>query len=413
MNTSKSNNNQRILTNIICMFTLLVIFENVVRTVIGSKEVIVNILKLLFCGILFIYIFFIKHRIIIKNVFVHIWFILFFALLLFKVGFTSTSSDFLGWLSQNNNINYFLWYAYFFIFSQIRDEINYKKIIKFLRINNFIVIIISIFFFLTDNYFGLVPYQALLDYGWPGTRFSRMMSIFVNPNHAGLYFFCMLILLDSTNGYNKKNFLKLENILLILCNVLTFSRTSLVCMAIYIVLRNSIYDTKTNMFLSKTKCFFIFIAGIAGIGYAVKKLNVYFFSLKYLLNSSRIERWLIGIKFLKQNPFLGTPFNTEIKSDSIKFGELTFSDNMFVEIGARFGIFLCFILIVYLIVLFIKAIVERNWGLVNKLQTAVIPSLLSGSLHFSVPMYLFILYLFIAENIKFNEINKNEEQNEE
>ncbi|RII35016.1 hypothetical protein D2A34_07355 [Clostridium chromiireducens] len=389
----------------ISIFIFLLLFEILIRAVIPGVDTLMNIFKIAFSTVFIVYIIVVKRKF--NNAFkmVHMIFWMYFFIVLMKLFIESNINDYINWLLKNNNINFYFCYIYFIIFSQLRDEIDINKLFKVLKIYNYIIITISFILYMTNNYIGMVSNENMLAYAWVGTDKLRMMSIFGNPNHAGLYFIIMLCILDYFRIKEGKKFICINNVLLVICNLLTFSRTSIICLIIYLYIRNKItFKGKKNKgisnILNKYKLLMFIIITLITVYIVVDKYNIYFFNLNYLLTSSRGEKWVIGLQYMLTYIAIGTPFSDNMSGMSESYSELTFSDNMFIEIGARFGIYLMIVVIIYIMYLLIKSIKNKKIMSLNKLQLVIIPSMLSGTVHFSIPVLLFSIYAILCEDLQ-------------
>jgi hypothetical protein len=339
-----------------------------------------------------------------KSIF--ILFIIFYFIFFIKT-FTFINSysfqEFYYWLEKNNNINFL--YVFVFFISMRKLDMNIYLSKNCLIFINFIVVLISIYGFITGEYFNTVSQQGILEYAWVGTNKSRMMGVFGSPNHAGLYFVLMLFILDYFTLKEKKRFFNISNLILCTANILTFSRTSIIIMIVYLILRNKIMnvdyeDNKILNFLKKYRLMITIFILIVIVAVLISKFNIYFFSLKYLFVTTRTARWKIGINYMLDYFILGTPYYTEMIDYTEEFGMLRFSDNFIIELGAQFGIIIfTFALIIILYVLF-RSLKHKNYLELNKIQFFIISSMLSGTIHFSVPLFLFIVYVYITENIE-------------
>ncbi|MBU3138158.1 hypothetical protein KPL39_18160 [Clostridium gasigenes] len=171
----------------------------------------------------------------------------------------------------------------------------------------------------------------------------------------------------------------------------------------YIFIRGFItkQDKARNIFksiINKYKVFLILIISVFVIGILIKNYNIYFFNINYLFASSRWEKWAIGIVYIFKFPFIGASFGEKIVGASNSFQEMEFSDNMFIEIGSRFGFVLMIMIIVYIIYILFKAVKNKDYIKLVKLQLFIIASLLSGTIHFSVPVFLFAFYTILFDN---------------
>lgn len=337
---------------------------------------------------------------------INIFFVIFYIIFSIKILNLENISDFFIWIKQNNNMNFMYVFLFYIAIRNVRLDLHLSE--KFLIIINFIIIIISLYSFFTGKYFNTVDETTMLNYAWVSTNKSRAMGIFGNPNHAGLYFVLIMCIIDSFRIKKRKRFICFTNIMLCVLNMLTFSRTSVVIMAIYVLLRTKInsHNNIENRFLKVTKRFkyiiFSFISLIF-LAIVVINYNVYFFSLKYLLSTTRFERWKIGIDYLFKYPLLGTPYNESMIGFSYNFGMLSFSDNFFIEMAAQFGIIVGMFFIAIIMYKLIISCRHKYYITINVLQILIISSMLSGTIHFSIAMFVFIIYTYNANLFKESE----------
>ena len=108
--------------------------------------------------------------------------------LFIKAFFQGSWNNFVPWLSQ---------YQYYFMvpllaYAVIQSKLNAEEIAKTVRLISVPVAVISLYFFFTKNYFGLVSQEVLNQYAIVGTRYTRMLGVFGSPNVAGSYFAIVL-----------------------------------------------------------------------------------------------------------------------------------------------------------------------------------------------------------------------------
>lgn len=96
-------------------------------------------------------------------------------------------------ISNSNFSAWFIAKQYYFLvplvyISLCNKRIDIQKIIRVLCLETVIICPLSIYMFLTKNYFGSVMNEDLLKYDIVGTPFARMFSIFGSPLVAGPFF---------------------------------------------------------------------------------------------------------------------------------------------------------------------------------------------------------------------------------
>lgn len=399
----KKQTNSMFINYALSVFIFFILFEILIRAIFENTDNLMNIVKTLFSMIFLIYIVCVKRRITFSFKYIHMIFFAQISIILIKILKEGSITYFVEWVLQNNNINFFFWYIYFFIFSQLYEEIDIKKIIGVLRKYNYLIMTITFLLFVTNDYLGMVSYDNMLAYSWVGTSKSRVMSIYGNPNHAGLYFLIMLCILDYERIKANEKFVCLNNILLILFNIFTFSRTSIFSMIIYIFIRMKIKsgnnkESTIKVILNKYKIVLGILMSIPIILIIINKYNIYFFNIKDLVTNLRWEKWEIGIDYMINSPWIGSEFNQKIIGVSSLFEEISFSDNMFIEIGATFGIAILILVIAYILYNMFRVVKEKKYIKLNKLQIFIIPSILSGTIHFSIPVFIFIFYCMLCRD---------------
>jgi O-antigen ligase len=269
-----------------------------------------------------------------KIFWVNLYLILFFYfILLVKFYEVGSLNDVIQWLLDNNYyFSMFVLGIYIYL-----SNINIKVLVKTVYISSFIVTLIGLYSFFSDNYFGMVDYNVLLNYSIIGTDFTRFMSVFANPNVAAYYYLIILTFLTRNiktmlQEFNKP-LLIIYYIFSITSFVLTFSRSAffafLLILSVYI-LKNLIRGNLVKNFL-----FFSFLTTVVISLFSFNINNIYFFDKNYILNDPRLLKWKAGLEFFWENPMIGTKITTYL---SLGTWQTTFYDNEFLKSLIRFGV---------------------------------------------------------------------------
>jgi O-antigen ligase len=269
-----------------------------------------------------------------KFFWINLYFILFFYfILLVKFYEVGNLNDVINWLIDNNYyFSMFILGIYIYL-----SNINIKVLVKTVYISSFIVTLIGLYSFFSNNYFGMVDYNVLLNYSIIGTDFKRFMSVFASPNVAAYYYLVVLTFLTSNIRIMLQEFNKPLLIIYYIFSftsfVLTFSRsaflTFLLILSVYIV-RNIIRGNAVKNIL-----FFSFLTTIVIALFSFNINNIYFFDKNYILNDPRLLKWKAGLEFVKENPMIGTKITTYL---SLGTWQTTFFDNEFLKSLIRFGV---------------------------------------------------------------------------
>lgn len=244
---------------------------------------------------------------------------LFFLLaLLFKLFFQGGAEEAYGWIRQCQY--YLLTPLMLFVVSNIKMPLS--KVVNLLLLVSIPVCFVSLYSFVSSDYFDLIPYETMEEYAIVGTSFCRMMGTFGSPNVAGCYYAIMLILVifmrDEKRGLAAKESSVLRAIqfsLLTVCLILSFSRMALIGFSIgvfiYIVTNKS----------SRKKAVRGPLAGILFAGIIVILIIVlmnsgaYFWGISDFVNNPRLEKWAAFFKNYGNWIILGSPIGQYIVSD--------------------------------------------------------------------------------------------------
>ena len=274
-----------------------------------------------------------------KSIYVYI--VIFGILNLIKIIYSNQSLDrIVSWIVANQ---YYIWIP-FFVLSCSNTKLNYKKVVDIVCLNSIIICLISLYSFFTNNYFGLVNNEILLQYDIVGSPYIRMLSLFGSPLVAGTYFAIVLLLVHSGDFYKLiKYFLFLLNGI---CLLLTFSKGALIGLILGI-LYYYLFVVKKNVKNGIKKAIFLLTMIVGGI-YLIEN-SFYFWDEKEILQNVRITKWIAGIEEIRKHWIIGNDYRMQISS--INSFEYTLSDNSFLLSLGQYGI--CFWVNVYFAYYFI------------------------------------------------------------
>lgn len=242
------------------------------------------------------------------------------------------------------------------------------------------VCLISLVFFLKNDYFGLVSEQVILTYDVVGMPFSRMMGTFGSPNVAGSYFAIMLFLdcksVDSTNVFTLT-----RKCLLGLCLILTFSRMAILGFIAAIVIiylqKNSVQTNKImNISIVRILAALTTLLLILFVFSVLAKRGIYFLNFfnDDALHNIRFSKWLAFLRYGPESLLLG-----ESIGSTLTYGGYSLSDNSFLFSIASFGFSFS---IIYWI--------SMAYGVKN----------LAGTSLKLAPMLMLIIFLFLSDFIQ-------------
>ena len=278
----------------------------------------------------------------------HIWiyYIIFLILNIFKI--LNQSNGFQGFMeSLPVRIYYFLIPLIYIMLKNEKLDLN--KISTNLIRSTIIICPLSIYMFLTSNYFGMVDEQLMLVYKIVGTSFSRMFSIFGSPLVAGTFFSIIVILIIYENKYKEFEG-KILLLLNFICLILTFSRTAFIVLIIVATLK--CFNDDNIKIKNKIICgISIILLAILIIVFSYYK-GIYFWNTKDIFHNVRFDKWVSTFSVIKNNILFGSEFILHITS--LNTIETTLSDNSFLLFIGYYGIILNVILAILCINQFVK-----------------------------------------------------------
>ncbi|URZ14873.1 O-antigen ligase family protein [Clostridium felsineum] len=332
---------------------------------------------------------------------VMIIYLIFFVVLALKLLAINNPSDFTKWLADNNNFNYLFSFVCFIIIINI--NVKKESIINTLILSSIVVMGFSFLFFIKNNYYGLVAPNIIQAYSMGFLNKIRMMSVFASPNHAGLYFVMVYLIVDYREKNSFKMLFNIYRFLLVICIMLTLSRTAIGILFLYLIIKILKHKSgrKVKKVLITTS-----IIGIAStaVWIAITKYNVYFFSASYIQADNRWVKWQVALEYIKKYWVIGVPFNIKVQMYTYVNSVITiveFSDNLFLEIASRFGAILILAVFAFIIKNLYVDFREKNITDINKILFFIISSMTTGSIHFTVPMILFIVYCTKFHGLKY------------
>ncbi|KHD35755.1 hypothetical protein NL50_12365 [Clostridium acetobutylicum] len=319
-------------------------------------------------------------------------YLVFFIVLGLKILSINQMSDLTGWLSDNNNLNYIFSFVCFIIILNI--DIKKESVINTLIVSSTVVMVISFIFFIKNNYYGLAAPDIIQAYSMGFLNKTRMLSIFASPNHAGLYFVMVYLIVDFRSQKNLALLFKLYKFLLIVCIMLTLSRTAIGILLLYIIIKIIRSKNAKSVVRFGIISLMVVLIGIT-LWVAISKYNVYFFSASYIKADNRWIKWQVAIEYIKKYWEIGAPFNIKVQMYAYVNSAITsveFSDNLFLEIASRFGVPLIACIFIFMIKNLRRAFNEKKVTDITKILVFIISSITTGSIHFTIPMILFIVY---------------------
>lgn len=200
------------------------------------------------------------------------------------------------------------------------------------------VCFLSLYFFLTNDYLGMVPYEIMLAYDVVGMPFARMMGTFGSPNVAGAYF-AIVLFLDLQRATASKGMALFRRGLLAICLLLTFSRMAimsfLVTELVFFLKRKKTLTGKAGFNAARV---LIAMAGalvILALFASLSRRGLYFFDFtnEDATNNLRFSKWAAFLHEGANAVLLGEPIGS-----SYTYNGLTLSDNSFLCSIASFGL---------------------------------------------------------------------------
>lgn len=270
----------------------------------------------------------------------HIYFFMvaFFILHVFKfLNSTKGFFNFLEWFPMNQ-----YYYLIPLVMIMLKNKkLNIKKIANELILTSCIICPISIFLFLSNNYFDMVTEINMIAYTIVGTPFTRMFSVFGSPLTAGTYFALIMIILIYSYDSKRVGF-KIIFFMNLLCLILTFSRAAFIAfiaVSVYMFL----FEGRIKFENRILKILIVFILVILGVIF-ISNTGVYFWDAKDIFHNIRLQKWAAGLIKIKEILMLGDDFKIHIST----FGsqETTLSDNSFLLAIGHFGIIFWMIIFV-------------------------------------------------------------------
>lgn len=196
---------------------------------------------------------------------------------------------------------------------------------------------LSLYFFLTSDYLGMVPHEIMLAYDVVGMPFMRMMGTFGSPNVAGSYF-AVLLFLDLQGAPTSSAIVLLRRALLAICLFLTFSRMAIIGFLIAELLffpRNKkAYSVKVGFSAVRVLIAIVGVFAICALFASLSSRGLYFFDLTNddATNNVRFSKWAAFLLNGSDAILLGEPIGS-----SYVYGGFTLSDNSFLYSIASFG----------------------------------------------------------------------------
>lgn len=334
----------------------------------------------------------------------HIWiyYIIFLILNIFKI------------LNQANGFEKFMESLpvrlyYFFIplvYIMLKNEkLDLKRISTNLIRSTIIICPLSIYMFLTSNYFGMVDEQLMLVYKIIGTSFSRMFSIFGSPLVAGTFFSIIVILIIYGNKYKEFEG-KILLLLNFICLILTFSRTAFIVLIIVATLK--CFNDDNIKIKNKIICgISIILLAILIIVFSYYK-GIYFWNTKDIFHNVRFDKWGSTFSVIKKNILFGSEFILHISS--LNTVKTTLSDNSLLLFLGYYGI----ILTIMLIGLCINQFIKKEKYIRKAMRPIIICAVMFCLFYDFVQLFpsnylLIFLYIYTEQIIKSDKAkNKNE-----
>lgn len=200
------------------------------------------------------------------------------------------------------------------------------------------VCVLSLYFFVTNDYLGMVSHEIMLAYDVVGMPFARMMGTFGSPNVAGSYF-AVLLFLDLQRGATLRGVALFRRGLLAVCLLLTFSRMAiigfLIAEMVFFLRKRKSQSGKVGFNAARV---LVAIAGVLAIFALFASLSghgLYFFDLtnEDATNNLRFYKWAAFLQNGADAILLGDPIGS-----SYTYNGFTLSDNSFLCSIASFGL---------------------------------------------------------------------------
>lgn len=205
------------------------------------------------------------------------------------------------------------------------------------------ICLVALALFITDDYFGMVSYETMLQYDVVGMPFSRMMAVFASPNVAGTYF-ASILYMDLHYVHGSPALRGTRRFLLGLCLFLSFSRTaifaSLLCIGFEYYLKTNnrgkhFKRPKPRSTISVLVGILACILLMLAISALLAKSGLYFFNFMSpeFFQNARIEKWFSFLRYGLGSWLVGEPLNS-----SFEYAGVSLSDNSFLLTIASFGL---------------------------------------------------------------------------
>ena len=253
--------------------------------------------------------------------------------LFIKAFFQGSWNNFVPWLYQ---------YQYYFMvpllaYAVIQSKLNAEEIAKTVRLISVPVAVISLYFFFTKNYFGLVSQEVLNQYAIVGTRYTRMLGVFGSPNVAGSYF-AIVLAFDFLFGAKGGRLRILYRSVTFACLILSFSRMAFLGFALFLVIGILSGDDavfpRGRKLISPHMGALLIGMGFLAIVLAMAGSGIYFWHTGTdFFENPRLEKWVSFLKTFGDYALVGHPFALHIISEGA-----TLSDNSFLMMLGSFGI---------------------------------------------------------------------------
>lgn len=242
--------------------------------------------------------------------------------------------DLSTWLSGHEY--YFLVPLFAFCCANV-NSCHAPDLIAILLANALPVCLLSLYFFLTNDYLGMVPHEIMLAYDVVGMPFARMMGTFGSPNVAGSYF-AVLLLLDLQRAMVSKGMALLRRGLLAICLLLSFSRMAIIgfllAEMVFFLKGKKTHAGKVGFNTARILVATAGVLAIFALFASLSRHGLYFFDLtnEDAINNLRFSKWAAFMRDGADAILLGEPIGS-----SYSYSGLTLSDNSFLFSIASFG----------------------------------------------------------------------------
>ena len=199
------------------------------------------------------------------------------------------------------------------------------------------VCLLSLYFFLTNDYLGMVPHEIMLAYDVVGMPFARLMGTFGSPNVAGSYF-AALLFLDLQRATASKNVAMLRRGLLTICLFLTFSRMAIIgflaAETVFFLRKRKTRSGKVGFSTARVLVATVGVFVVFALFVSLSSRGLYFFDLtnEDAVNNLRYSKWTAFLENGANAIILGEPIGS-----SYTYNGFTLSDNSLLCSAASFG----------------------------------------------------------------------------